>query len=78
MSAQRLSDLFPFRSFCPVSNLNFECLAWHVCLKILFDKNRYYESVKVFLFFFDDLKKFNTCKKHDFFPKNLNFKKGNT
>ena len=33
----------------PVANLNFKFLAWHVCLEFFFDKNRYYESVLVFL-----------------------------
>ena len=50
MSVQRLSALFLLRKFCSFANLNFKCLAWHVCLKLLFDKNRYYESVCVEFF----------------------------
>ena len=46
----RFSALFSLRKFCSVANLNFKCLAWHVCLEFLFDKNMYYESVKVFHF----------------------------
>ena len=54
VSAQRLSALFPLRKFGSVAYLNFKCLAWHVCLELLLDKNRYYEIVwyRVFYFIF--------------------------
>ena len=43
MSAQRLSAFY-LRYFCSVANLNLKCLGWHVCLELLFDKNRLYEN----------------------------------
>ena len=45
VSAQRLTTLFPLRKCCSVANLNINCLARHVCLEILLNKNRYYKSV---------------------------------
>ena len=45
VSARRLLALFPLRKFCSVANLNINCFAWLVCLKFLFDKDSYYESV---------------------------------
>ena len=29
-----------------VSKLNFKCLAWHICLEFLFDKNKYHEKIQ--------------------------------
>ena len=43
--AQMLSALFPLRKFCGVASLKLNCLAWLVCLEILFNKNRYNENV---------------------------------
>ena len=44
VSALRLSALFPRRNFCPVGNLNFKCVAWHITPEFLLDKNSYYKS----------------------------------
>ena len=55
VSAQRLSALFSLRAVCPVANLNFKCLAGHVFLEFLFDKNRCYESVLLFNFILEAL-----------------------
>ena len=67
VSAQRLSALFPLRKFCPVANLNFKCSAWLVFLEFLCDKNRYYESVRVFISIFQALWKIFTFWKNKFF-----------
>ena len=40
---KRFSDFFQLRNFNSVANLKFKCLAEHVYLKFLFDKNRYVE-----------------------------------
>ena len=53
---QILSALFPLRTFFPVANLTFKCVAWHVCLEFLFDENRFLDKQRLwssmnFLFF---------------------------
>ena len=58
MSAQRLSALFPLRTFYSVANLKFNCLAWHVYLNFRFDKNIYGNGFSIFFvtprkFFFE-------------------------
>ena len=37
VSVRRLSALFPLRKFRSAANFKLKCLAWHVCLKFMFD-----------------------------------------
>ena len=56
-----LSALFLLRKFCSVAHLNFNCLAWHICLEFLFEKKTSIMKVHgigFFILFFEMLWKF--------------------